>query len=161
MAAGSKPDRSIMYWHPPITNYLQITNYWTTVAGAAMTPGSDDGTNNQARFNQPVGLAMDKDGDLFVTDAFNHTIRQMFTNGPSWTIRTIAGTPGLSGSYDGTNGAARFNQPTSIALDGAGNLFVADTLNHTIRMMRWDGKNWVVTTIACFAGTKGFRDSTN
>lgn len=134
---------------------------WQTIAGAPRLPGSVDGTNNQARLNQPVGLARDKTGDLFVADAFNHTIRRMSTNGSTWTITTIAGTPGLSGSADGTNGAARFNQPTGIALDSAGNLFVADTLNNTIRKVTAMGGNWVATTIAGLAGSNGSRDGTN
>jgi sugar lactone lactonase YvrE len=161
MAVGSKPDTSLFYWHPPKTNHFRMTNVWITVAGAAMKPGSDDGANNEARFNQPVGLAMDQAGDLYVTDAFNHTIRQMCTNGSKSIITTLAGTPGLSGSADGTNGAARFNQPTGIAVDGDGNLFVADTLNNTIRKISPVGTNWVVTTIAGLAGTNGFRDGTN
>lgn len=151
------------YWHPPKTNHSRLTNVWSTIAGLAMTPGSVDGTNNTARFDQPVGLAMDKAGYLYVADTFNHTIRQMSPDPDSskWTITTIAGTPGLSGSADGRNGAARFNRPTGIAVDGTGNLFVADTLNDTIRKVSQDGTNWVVTTIAGLAGTNGFRDGTN
>ncbi len=149
------------YWHPLQTNLYEFTNVWTTIAGSALSPGSHDGTDNQARFNQPVGLAMDQTGNLYVADAFNHTIRQMSTNGSTWLITTIAGTPGLSGSSDGTNGAARFNQPTAIAVDGVGNLFVTDTLNNTIRKISLIGTNWVVSTIAGLAGTNGFRDGTN
>jgi hypothetical protein len=68
MVVGSKPDNSLYYWHPPKTNHFRMTNVWITIAGEAMTPGSEDGTNNEARFNQPVGLAMDEEGDLYVTD---------------------------------------------------------------------------------------------
>ena len=48
-------------------------------------------------------------------------------------VTTLAGTAGMSGSTDDTGAAARFNVPYGLAADGAGNLFVADSLNHTIR----------------------------
>jgi DNA-binding beta-propeller fold protein YncE len=160
-ASGSKPDTSLYYWHPPKTNHQRFTNVWTTIAGTAAMPGNHDGTNDEARFNQPVGLAMDKAGHLFVADAFNHTIRRMSQDGSKWIVTTIAGTPGLSGSSDGTNGAARFNQPTGIAIDDVGILFVTDTLNDTIRRIVPMGTNWIVTTIAGMARTNGFLDGTN
>jgi DNA-binding beta-propeller fold protein YncE len=158
---GSKPDLSLFYWHPGRTNHYRFTNVWMTIAGSATMPGSHDGTNNEALFNQPVGLSMDKAGELFVTDAFNHTIRRMSPVGATWLVTTIAGTPGRSGSADGTNGRAQFNQPTGIAVDDLGDLFVADTLNDTIRRITQIGTNWVVTTIAGLAGVNGFRDGTN
>jgi len=163
MAVGSKPDFSLYYWHRGKTNHYRFTNVWSTIAGSATKSGSVDGTNSEARFNQPVGLVMDKAGDLFVTDALNHTIRRMSASADDggWTINTLAGTPGRSGSSDGTNGTARFNEPTGIAVDGVGNLFVADTLNDTIRKVSPMGTNWVVTTVAGLAGTNGFGDGTN
>lgn len=145
----------------PATNLFQFTNVWTTIAGAAAVTGSQDGTNTEARFHQPFGMALDRAGNLFVTDALNHTIRRMSPSGSQWITVTIAGTPGLSGSSDGTNGTARFNQPTGIAADTLGNLFVADTLNNTVRSISFIGTNAIVTTIAGFARTNGIRDGTN
>jgi len=148
-------------WIPSKTNYTHYSDVWTTIAGSPGIYGRDEGTNKDARFNQPMGLAIDAVGNVFVADTFNHTIRKISTNGPNWITRTIAGTAGLAGTADGTNGDARFNQPVGIAIDRAGNLFVTDSLNHTIRKITALGTNWVVTTIAGLARTNGFRDGTN
>jgi sugar lactone lactonase YvrE len=148
-------------WVPPKTNYTHFTDVWTTIAGSAGVPGHNDGTNHEARFNQPIGLALDNDGNLFVADTLNNTIRKMSTKGSGWITTTIAGTAGLSGVADGTNGAARFNQPAGIAIDRAGALFVTDSLNHTIRKATPSGRDWIVTTIVGFPGANGFADGTN
>ena len=79
----------------------------------------------------------------------------------SYTFTTIAGLAGTNGFADGTNSSARFYQPSGLALDGAGNLYVADLLNHTIRKVTPDGTNWVVSTLAGLAGTLGSADGTN
>jgi len=148
-------------WVPPTTELYHFTNVWTTVAGSAAMSGSDDGTNDQARFSKPTGLAIDESSNVFIADTANHTIRKMSPVSNRWVVATIAGAPRLSGSADGTNGAARFNEPAGIALGRSGSLFVTDSLNHTIRKLTPRGTNWVVTTIAGLAGTKGFRDGTN
>ena len=70
---------------------------------------------------------------------------------PAGVVTTLAG--GTSGSIDGTGGAASFNLPGSVAVDGSGNVYVADTRNDTIRKITPAG---VVTTIAGQAGVKGF-----
>ena len=160
MIVGSRPGPNYQ-WLPPKTNYVQFTNVWTTIAGSATAPGNNDGTNNEARFNQPLGVAMDTTGALFVTDTLNHTIRRMSHDSSGWITTTIAGTPGLSGSADGTNGAARFDEPSGIAADRRGDLFVTDALNNTIRRIQLVGTNAIVTTIAGLAGASGFRDGTN
>jgi len=160
MVVGSKFEPAYR-WIPGQTNRYQFTNVWTTIAGSATEPGNDDGTNTDARFNQPFGLAMDPAGNLFVADTLNHTIRRMSPVESQWITTTVAGTPGLSGSADGTNNTARFNQPTGIAADALGNLFVSDSLNNTIRKIRIIGTRAIVTTIAGLPGIKGFRDGTN
>src|SRR5215467_11665135 len=66
----------------------------------------------------------------------------------SYTFTTLAGLAGQSGDNDGTNSAARFNFPSGITVDRAGNLFTADILNHTIRKITPVDTNWVVSTIA-------------
>jgi hypothetical protein len=148
-------------WIPPLTNHYLLTNLWKTVAGSAGTSGVVDGTGEQARFSQPTGLAIDEATNVYIADTVNHTIRMMSRSGTNWTVTTIAGSPRCSGSADGTNDAARFNQPAGIAIGRSGDLFVTDSLNHTIRKITQIGSNWVVITVAGLAGTKGFRDGTN
>ena len=114
----------------------------TTLAGGAATAGSTDGTGTAALFNQPVGIAIDGSGNLYVTDTGNDTIRKVTSAG---VVTTLAGSPGQSGTADGTGSAARFNSPRGIAVDASGNLFVADSANGTIRRITPAG---VVTTVA-------------
>jgi sugar lactone lactonase YvrE len=124
----------------------------TTLAGAAGMPGSADGTGAAARFNEPQGLAMDGAGNLYVTDSGNHTVRKVT---PAGGVTTLAGAAGMSGSADGTGAVARFNFPQGVASDSAGNLYIADEFNHTIRKVTPTG---IVTTLAGAAGIAGSAD---
>ena len=78
-----------------------------------------------------------------------------------YTFVTIAGTALDYGTQDGTNGTARFDYPSSVTEDGAGNLYVADSYNYAIRKIRPVGTNWVTSTIAGTAGTPGTQNGTN
>ncbi|MGB7810218.1 MAG: hypothetical protein WBP56_03695, partial [Polyangia bacterium] len=113
----------------------------TTLAGTAGPSGSADGTGAAARFNQPFGVAVDGSGNVFVADTWNNTIRKVT---PSGVVTTLAGTAGSSGSADGTGAAASFSYPYGVAVDGSGNVFVADWGNNAIRKISTSG---VVTTI--------------
>ncbi|HZX27961.1 MAG TPA: gluconolaconase, partial [Telluria sp.] len=124
------------------------------VAGHTGGSGSVDGKRAAARFRDPTGLAMDRAGNLYVADTFNSTIRKIT---PSGTVSTLAGKAGVEDSADGTGGAAHFNRPYGIAADARGNLYVADTYNHTVRRITAAG---VVTTIAGAAGVPGSADGT-
>ena len=124
----------------------------TTFAGKAGTVGSDDGVGNQARFFFPDGLESDAIGTLFVADTYNNTVRQVT---PDAAVTTMAGLPGGSGFQDGTGPKARFNIPTDVAVDGAGNSYVADTYNDTIRKIFPTGE---VVTIAGLPGKVGSDD---
>ncbi len=128
----------------------------TTLAGsAAAPPGSTDGTGTAARFNEPAGIAVDPTtGNVYVADTYNDTIR-MIT--PAGVVTTLAGTAGQIGSADGTGAAARFNEPEGVAVDAAGNVYVADTDNRTIREITPAG---VVTTLAGSPGQGGSADGT-
>jgi sugar lactone lactonase YvrE len=104
----------------------------TTVAGNGTNGYSGDGgAATNARFYNPSGVAVDAAGDLFIADTLNHRIRKVDING---IITTVAGS-GVSG-YAGDGGAAtnaKLAQPNGLAMDGVGNLFIADTYNHRIR----------------------------
>ncbi|HEY9173910.1 MAG TPA: NHL repeat-containing protein [Verrucomicrobiae bacterium] len=121
----------------------------TTLAGLSGSQGSKDGFASAARFRGPRGLAWDREGFLYVADTENHTIRRVATNG---NVTTWAGKAGEPGATDGFVSAARFNRPTGIAVDTAGNVFIADRNNHLIRMI---DTNWMVTTIGGSAGREG------
>jgi sugar lactone lactonase YvrE len=133
----------------------------TTIAGTAGFSGPADGTNGTAQFSDPSGIAVDAGGNLYVADAGNQTIRKLTPSGTNWVVTTIAGTPYNFGSLDGTNQVAQFFGPSGIAVDGAGNLYVADNINSTIRKITPVGTNWVVTTIAGAAQNYGSADGIN
>lgn len=124
----------------------------TTIAGSPGETGSADGTLAEARFNHPYSVTVDGDDNIFIADSGNNTIRKIT---PAGQATTIAGLAGATGSTDGPGADARFDGPTSIAVDGAGNLYVADASNHTVRKISPDG---VVTTLAGKAGVFGFLD---
>src|ERR1035438_6011337 len=132
----------------------------TALAGLAGIPGSADGTNSVAQFNDPRGVAVDSAGNLYVADSGNSTIRKVTPVGTNWVVTTLAGRMGVLGSADGTNGAARFNYPYGAAVDTNGNVYVADTFNSTIRKVTTVGTNWVVTTLAGLAGVNGSQNGT-
>ncbi len=123
------------------------------LAGGGLTPGSDDLQGAAARFNNPMGLAIDGSGIVYVADCDNHTIRKIDASG---NVTTFAGAAGVSGSDDNPTAGqatnARFANPQGLAFDGAGNLYVADTGNHTIRKITAGG---VVTTVVGMAGESG------
>jgi len=125
----------------------------TTLAGLPGTGGSADGTGTAARFSGPFAVAVDAAGTVYVADTFNHTIRRIT---PAGVVTTLAGLAGSAGAVDGTGSAARFATPHAIAVDAAGNVYVAE-LSHTIRKITPAG---VVSTLAGLASTVGSADGT-
>ena len=120
-----------------------------TLAGVAGSSGSANGTGSAARFSHPYGVAVDGAGNLYVADQDNYTIRKVT---PAGVVTTLAGLAGSSGTNDGTGSAARFNYPQGVAVDSAGNVYVADTSNSTIRRVTPVGTTWVVRTLAGLSG---------
>lgn len=129
-----------------------------TIAGFAGATGTNDGIGAEARFNRPTGVAVDTNGTVFVVDRYNHTVRKVVLDGAGWIVTTIAGFPGEKGSDDGAGSVARFNLPGGIAIDPDGNLYIADIVNSTIRLLQTDGTDWFVTTIAGYPEYFGFVD---
>ncbi len=126
----------------------------STLAGTTGIFGATDGTGTGARLNFPVGIALDAGGNLYVSDARSFTIRKIT---PAGVVTTFAGTAFQTGAADGTGAAARFFLPYGVAVDGQGNVFVAEGGNHTIRRITPAG---VVTTFAGTAGSPGFVNAT-
>ena len=127
---------------------------FSVLAGDPGVAGSSDGTGTAAQFDQPYGLAIDSSGNLYVADRKNQTIRKVTSGG---VVTTIAGTPLSVGSTNGTGSAALFNEPSGVAVDSSGNLYVADTSNDVIRKVTSAG---VVTTLVGTAGSPGSTDGT-
>ena len=126
----------------------------STLAGSAGMPGSTDGTGSAARFNNPHGITVDSNGNAYVADYGNHTIRKIT---PAGVVTTLAGLAGSAGSADGTGSAARFSNPAGIGVDSGTNVYVADTGNQTIRKITSVA---VVSTLAGLAGNAGSANGT-
>jgi sugar lactone lactonase YvrE len=106
----------------------------STLSGLAGARGHVDGTNSNARFGRPTSLAVAQDGTIFVADGDSHTVRKLTASGTNWVVSTIGGMPGEAGTADGTGTSARFMNLQAIAVDGTGNLYVADADANTIRL---------------------------
>jgi len=103
----------------------------TTLAGTAGVFGTADATGAAAQFRKPLGIAVDGSGNVYVADALADTIRKIT---PAGVVTTLGGVPNTSGSANGTGAAALFNNPFGLAIDGNGNLYIAEHGNDTIRM---------------------------
>jgi sugar lactone lactonase YvrE len=119
---------------------VTLTQYWlTTLAGS--TQGSADGQGTSAQFYFPSGVAVDANGNVYVADEANNKIRKIT---PAGTVTTLAGS-GTNGDNDGPGTSAEFYNPSGVAVDANGNVYVADTWNSKIRKITPDGN---VTTFA-------------
>ncbi len=129
-----------------------------TIAAGTLESGGysgDGGPATSAQLQDPVGLALDKDGNLFIADSANSVIREVDVNG---IIHTVAGNKFLDGWYGGDGGPAvdaRLNQPQGVAVDNKGNLFIADTFHSAIRKVDTNGN---ISTVAGLSPTApGYR----
>lgn len=116
----------------------------STIAGKAGERGDADGTGEAARFSGPRDIAIDANGNLYVTDG--HAIRKITQSG---VVTTVAGSVNTPGETDGQGSAARFRIPEDIVADKEGNLFVADLDNDRIRKIDTNG------TVSTLAGISG------
>ena len=121
------------------------TGLVTTVAGQEHA-GTTDGIGSAAGFDEPEGIALDPDGNLYIADTDNQTIRRMAPD--SAEVTTMAGVPQNGGTTDGVGAAALFYGPRAVADDGSGSLYVADTYNQSIRKI--DTSTLAVSTITTF-----------
>ncbi|MFL6248155.1 MAG: NHL repeat-containing protein [Thermoanaerobaculia bacterium] len=116
----------------------------STFAGSPGQCGWADGTGANARFRSPTGIGVAPDGTIYVADASNNAIRKITQQG---VVTTLAGNPNDDDPLfqDGSGLQARFNFPYGLAVDNRGDIYVADGLNHRIRLVEPSG---VVTTFA-------------
>src|ERR1035438_7849247 len=116
----------------------------STVAGSGTAGfGGDGSAATSAQLNAPFGVAVDAAGNLYIAEFGNNRVRKVATNG---NIGTLAGS-GVSG-FSGDNGqatSAQLNGPQGVAVDSAGNVYIADTANNRVRMV---APNGVITTVA-------------
>lgn len=144
-----------------IRKMMPIGTNWvvTTLAGNAGAPPAEvDGIGTNALFYNPTGIAVDPNTNVYVTDSSGETIRKISLVGTNWVVTTIAGSAQTSGNTNGIGTNALFFEPHGIAVDTASNVYVADTVNDTIRKLSLIGANWVVTTIAGQPGISGGSD---
>lgn len=123
----------------------------TIVAGTGdLGFSGDGGPATNARFNAPQGIAIDGVGNIYVADSSNARVRKIDLDG---IITTFAGNGSFSGTGDGGPAAAAgLNRPIGVAVDGLGNVYIAETLGHRVRKVDTNG---VITTYAG-TGTTGF-----
>jgi sugar lactone lactonase YvrE len=138
----------------------KIDAFWvvTTFAGGGTASGVQsvgshkDGQDTSARFYTPAGLSIDRNGNIFVADAYNHRIRKIT---PSGLVSTVAGSgptgAGNGGFADGNLSSAILNTPTELFADSTGDLYIGDTFNNRVRMV----SGQLLTTLAG-SGTPGY-----
>jgi hypothetical protein len=135
---------------PAVLSVTSQSGQIELLAGLIGGPGNVDGTGSNAHFANPMDIAVDNSGNLYIADAGNRTVRKMT---PSLVVSTLAGNAGEDGYIDGIGASARFRGPGSVGVDAVGNVFVMD--GDAIRKIALDG---TVTTLAGDVDESGFAD---
>ena len=121
----------------------------STLCGKGGEMGCVNGLAAEARFNRPMGLALDMNEDLIVTDTENHNVRKVAL--PDGSVTTVAGSMESDehswGYENGEGTGAKFDEPTYVTVDGSNSIFVADRDNGCVRKI--SGTTGAVTTIWC------------
>jgi sugar lactone lactonase YvrE len=147
---------TLYFVHPdrPIVCKFTAQGRFVLVAGDPAERGSADGPARDARFKAPSHLVFDAAGNLYVTDAGNHTVRRI---SPQGVVSTVAGLAGQAGDADGVGAAARFSTPGDLAVAPDGSVYVADIRNRAVRRLAPDG---AVTTFIRAGGTATLAEPT-
>jgi hypothetical protein len=137
--AGMKSGQIQVEWkgkmiNGPVFTYDSLY-YVSTIAGQPGVSGGTDGPAASALFNKPTGVAIDKAGNMYVCEAWNHRIRKISTAG---VVSTLAGN-GTAGYAEGQGTVARFNEPRDLAVDNSGYIYVTDRANSAVRKISPDG----------------------
>ncbi len=127
--------------------YSALAQIVGTFSGIRDSVGFTDGTAQEATFNNPHGIAISPQGNIYICDRFNHIIRKI---SPDGVVSTLAGNPGNLGDIDGQGSSARFYEPWGLCVDADENVYVADTRNNKIRKITPDG------TVTTYAGTGNY-----
>jgi NHL repeat len=133
---------------------ISVNGMVSTVAGKNTEKGLEDGIGENARFNQPEGIAINSKGELFIADTYNFTIRKIDINGQ---VSTFAGKGKQPGYADGKGKNARFNMPLGIAIDKNDNLYITDA-NYDLDSMQGNSLIRKIDTkgnVSTFAGVRG------
>jgi sugar lactone lactonase YvrE len=136
-----------------VRKWVALDGSLSLVAGTGI-PGDSvaGGLATLSELNEPLGVAVDGVGNVFIADTFNHRIRRL---APDGTLSTLAGQGHDSRGFAGDGGPAtegKLNFPEGVAADGVGNVFIADTVNHRVRKVAPDR---TLTTLAG-NGAQGF-----
>lgn len=129
----------------------RATEWMTSTLAGSGAYGSQDGVGSAASFSQPSGITVDLDGNAYVADTSNHSIRRI---GPSGAVTTLAGS-GIAGAADGVGSAATFNMPWRVAAAADGSVYVTDTYNQKIRKVSRDGTVTTFTGSGAIGSTDG------
>src|ERR1051326_6029592 len=144
----------IAEWSNHRVRKVDTSGVITTIAGIGIAGfGGDGGPATEAALNSPEGVAVDSAGNVYIADSFNNRVRKIDTSG---TITTIAGTGEPRYTGEGVATQVGLNDPSGIAIDRSGNIYIADNSSHRVRKLSGDTISTIAGTgIAGFSGDGG------